>query len=107
MLGINVADAVAIVGVAIALLAAFNGMKAGDAAKKSNPPDPPMAILSTTLVETAVMRDLVDILADINETMRLGISVQQDRANHRFEELLEEISEKLDGKPSKPTRGRA
>lgn len=105
MLGINVADAVTIVGLALALLAALSGNKSAGTALKTAPPDPTTSILGATLVDTDTFRDVAAALKDLTKAVREAIDDRREGEQDRMTELLEEISVKLDQQPPKPQRG--
>jgi hypothetical protein len=67
MLGITVADAVAVGTLIIALLAAWRGTRAGDAAKRIAPPETTVSVGATVFAGTAAMTQLntsINRLAD-------------------------------------------
>lgn len=70
MLGMTVADAVAVGTLIIALLAAWRGTRAGDAAKRISPPVPIVSVGATVYADTAAMTQLnvsINRLADASE----------------------------------------
>lgn len=102
MLGITVADAVAVSSVALSLLMAWLGLKGGDKAKVNRPPPPETAILGATLVDTHTMREVADALRGVESIMREHLDHQRSAASDRMTELLEEIARKLDPPQQRP-----
>jgi hypothetical protein len=79
MLGIPVANAVAVGTLIIALLAAWRGTRAGDAAKRISPPETPVPVGATVFADTAAMIPL-----DTSEAIEAG---ERQQASHRADEL--------------------
>ena len=95
MLGITVADAVLIGTLVVSLLAAWRGTRAGDAAKKSLPPDPPMAMIGGAIVDSLTLRDLVEAVRALTAMIHEGIEARERRERDRLADVLEEVKERL------------
>jgi hypothetical protein len=108
MLGINVADAVMIGTLALAILAAWRGSKAGTDSAKANPPPPPgMALLGGALVDTLNSERIAASLAKIAEQMERMNDARDERAKSAVEGRLDELLDRLKERETKPpTRGR-
>jgi len=102
MLGITVPDAIAIGTLAIALLAAWRGTKAGETAAKVTPPEPAMAMIGAALVDRATLQALTlavqDHAAAIRETITAAEQARQEDitdAMQRMAEMLEQIDRRV------------
>ena len=70
MLGIGTADAIALGTLILAALAAWQGRRAGDAAaRRPPPPDPALALLGGALVDHLTLRDLVEAVRALEQTI--------------------------------------
>ncbi len=92
MLGMIVADAVAVGTLIIALLAAWRGSRAGDAAKRILPPETTVSVGATVFADTAAMTQLnasinrlADAICDASEAKErlTGALDAQDRERGR------------------------
>ncbi|MDX6806593.1 hypothetical protein [Terrihabitans rhizophilus] len=96
MLGITVPDAVLILGAGTAILTAYLGTQKGNTARRETPPDPAMAIFSSTMVDTATFRDLVEVLKLLVVAIESGVHANERRARDRQAQLLQDLLERLD-----------
>jgi hypothetical protein len=96
MLGITVPDAVLILGAATAILTAYLGTQKGNTARRETPPDPTMAIFSSTMVDTATFRDLVEVLKLLVAAIDAGVHASERRTRNRQEQLLQDLLDRLD-----------
>jgi hypothetical protein len=108
MLGINVADAVMIGTLALAILAAWRGSKAGTDSAKANPPPPPgMALLGGALVDTMNSEKIATALTKIGHEMELARLARAASEKSAFEEKLDMLLERLaEREAARPPRGR-
>lgn len=92
---VTVPDAVLILGAFATLLTLYFGTRNGDRARKSNPPDPAVALLGTSLVDTATFRDLVEVLKQLVASINNAVESEESRAHDRQTELLETIVKRI------------
>jgi hypothetical protein len=104
-LGISVPDVIAIVTLFSGLLLAFFNAKKGEADRKSNPPDPPAALIGGALVDTSWVRRATDAIeaqtaATVDQTaaIREYTAWARDREKDRTSDMLEQIIDKLEDK---------
>jgi hypothetical protein len=88
MLGITVPDAIAFGSLVIGLVALFRGTQAGEKAKKVAPPDPAMAIIGSSLVDTGTLRELVRSVDRVAEAME---GATEDRKHTREGEMADTL----------------
>ncbi|MCB8821461.1 hypothetical protein [Microvirga rosea] len=96
MLGITVADAVAVGTLVIAVLAAWRGARAGETAKKIIPMDPPMAIMGAAIVDSMTLRDLVEAVKDHATAIREAIKSNERLEHDRLADAVEELKNRLE-----------
>lgn len=94
MLGISVADAVLVVGLALSIIAAWTGMRAGKAAKQERPPvDATFSVAGLAIADTQALRDHTDALRELADAVRAAAHqiIGERDAERRHEELLAEL----------------
>jgi signal transduction histidine kinase len=96
MLGITVADAVAVGTLIIALLAAWRGTRAGDAAKRISPPETTVSVGATVFADTAAMTQLNNSLNRLAEAICDASEARERQQASQLADVLKRLTDKLD-----------
>lgn len=95
MLGINVADAVAIGTLLTLVYAAWRGMIDGAAAKASSPSNTAFTIIASKSMVDAFV-DLADAVRELTATLNTGIETQEQQMRREQYELMHRIASLLE-----------
>jgi len=96
MLGITVADAVAIGTLIIALLAAWKGTRAGDAAKRISPPETTVSVGATVFADTAAMTQLNASINRLADAICNASEARERQQANQLAEVLKRLTDRLD-----------
>jgi hypothetical protein len=96
MLGITVADAVAVGTLIIALLAAWKGTRAGDAAKRISPPETTLSVGMAAFADTSAMTKMTEALNRLAEAICNASEAKERQQATHLAEILERLTKALD-----------
>jgi hypothetical protein len=97
MSGITLADAIPISTLILGVIAMLTGAIRGAEAKRSTPPDLPMAMIGSAIVDRETLRDLTTAVRETAAAIREAVSSGERRSRDETNERLEELTRKLDG----------
>jgi hypothetical protein len=96
MLGITVADAVAVGTLIIALLAAWKGTRVGDAAKRIAPPETTVSVGTTVFADTAAMTQLNTSINRLADAICDASEAKERQQFSPLADVLRRLTEALD-----------
>jgi len=96
MFDITVPDAIAFGSLCIAFVVAYLGTQRGKSERTRNPPDPAVALLGASLVDTATVRDLAEAVKLLVVAVNAATAAREQRLEaHRHQEALEALARLL------------
>jgi flagellar motility protein MotE (MotC chaperone) len=96
MLGITVADAVAVGTLIIALLAAWRGARAGDAAKRISPPETTVSVGATVFADTAAMTQLNTSINRLADAIGDASEARERQQANQLSDVLRKLTATLE-----------
>lgn len=96
MLGITIADAIAVGMFILACGAAWKGATKGEAERKSNPPKDAFSIGSGTFADTAAMTKMSLAIERLAIAIEKGVEVNAEKERDRMTLALEALIQKLE-----------
>jgi predicted ATP-grasp superfamily ATP-dependent carboligase len=96
MLGITVADAVAVGTLIIALLAAWRGTRAGDAAKRISPPETTLSVGMAAFADTSAMTKMTEAIDRLAEAICDASEARERVQASHLAEAIRRMTEALD-----------
>jgi hypothetical protein len=97
MLGITVADAVAVGTLIITLLAAWRGTRAGDTAKWVSPPETTLSVSMATLADTSAMTKMADAINWLSDAICDASEAEERQQASQLADVLKRLTDKLEG----------
>lgn len=98
MLGITIADAIAIGMFILACGAAWKGATKGDAERKTNPPKETLSIGAGVFADTAAMTNMTTAMNRLAQAIETAVGDREEKEKDRMTVALEALIEKLDHK---------
>lgn len=95
MLGITIADAIAIGMFILACGAAWKGATKGDAERKTNPPKETLSIGSGVFADTAAMTNMTNAMNRLSAAIENAVEDRTEKEKDRMTAALEALVEKL------------
>ena len=96
MLGITIADAIAIGMFILACGAAWKGATKGDAERKSNPPKDTLSIGAGVFADTAAMSNMTAAMNRLANAIEKGVAASEEKEKDRVTHALEALVARLE-----------
>jgi gas vesicle protein len=107
MLGITVADAMVLGALLASIAATVLGVRRGEAARTTSPPDPTLSIVGAGLADTAAIKDLAQAIRDLALMQRtLADEKKKEQADHvtdTLSDIQRQLAELDERHPREPT----
>lgn len=95
MLGISTPDAIALGTLILAALAAWQGRRSGEVARRAAAPEG-LAVIGGAIVDHMIMRDLVEAIRGLDGTIGRAIDGRRSRETADLDALVERLQVALD-----------